>query len=91
MHKSLNLTAFLVEPKTPNGMFGYQIGSFDADKTWLPLVIVSSKFLTVEEASIHSDRQLKMTERALLKKTLRGISKTKIPCRRRDDGGPGAA
>jgi len=91
MHSPINLTAFLIEPRTPHGMFGYQIGSFDPDKTWIPLVIVSSKFMTSEEACLHADHQIKITERALLKRTLRKISKTKMPRFRLDDGGPGAA
>lgn len=91
MHRPISLTAFLTEPRTPRGLFGYQVGSFDADKAWIPLVIVSSKFMTPEDASIHAQRQIEITEKALLKKSMRGTLNFKKPDHRHDGGGPSAA
>ncbi len=91
MNSSLNLTAFLVEPRTPRGLFGYQVGSFDGDKTWLPLVLVSSKFTTKKEALLHAQLQVESAERALLRRYMKNTLKFKSPRQKLDDGGPGAA
>lgn len=93
---SLNLVAYLIEPRKPKGLFGYQVGSFDEWGNWLPLVIVSSKFKTVGEASVDSERQILATKKALLKRTCLNIEKQAAQRRKsrrmkRDDDGPGAA
>ena len=68
--RDFDLVAILEEPVVDNGLYGYQIGATYHGKWW-PLVVCSSQFITVMQAISAAETQLRLTEKAIERRTNR--------------------